>query len=121
MTSTLGVRDVVLVDFPAQIPPGREQQGKRPAIVVVPTATGSTRFSLVVVVPITRQSGEWVRRNPTLYPSLESGAGNLTHDSIVLLDQIRAVDIRRVLRYVGTLTPEQYQPISDGLNAMLNF
>lgn len=122
MTNAFSVRDVVLVDFPIHIPSGREQQGQRPAVVVaLPSVTGAARFSLVVVVPTTTQSGEWVTQNPTLYPRLQAGCGGIRRDSIVLLDQIRALDARRVLRYRGTLTTEQYQPIEDGLRAMLRF
>ncbi|MBV8883949.1 MAG: type II toxin-antitoxin system PemK/MazF family toxin, partial [Chroococcidiopsidaceae cyanobacterium CP_BM_RX_35] len=62
-----------------------------------------------------------VARNPTLYPRLQAGMGNLPCDSIVLIDQVRAVDIRRVLGYRGILPPEQYQPVEDGLRAMFRF
>ncbi|MEG4083874.1 type II toxin-antitoxin system PemK/MazF family toxin [Microcoleus sp. POL10_C6] len=118
----LQVRAVVLVNFPAQIPPGREQENTRPAVIVaLPNVTGITRFSLVIVVPLTTQQGDWATRNSTLYPQLQAGMGNLRYDSTVLLDQIRAVDIKRVLGYRGDLTAEEYQPIANGLKAMLGF
>jgi mRNA-degrading endonuclease toxin of MazEF toxin-antitoxin module len=47
--------------------------------------------------------------------------GNIRYDSTVLLDPIRAVDIKRVLGYRGDLTAEEYQPIANGLKAMLGF
>jgi mRNA interferase MazF len=75
----------------------------------------------VIVVPITRQSGQGTAQNPILYRSLQAGVGNLTAESIVLLDRVRAVDIRRVLRYLGSLTAEEYQPIANGLKAMFGF
>jgi len=115
------IRDILLVDFPPQTPALHEQQGIRPAVVVGnPSHTGTIRFELVIVVPITRQSGNWTAQNPILYPSLRAGVGNLISDSTLLLDQIRAVDMRRVLRYLGSLTPEEYQPIADGLKAIFN-
>lgn len=118
----LQVRAVVLVNFPAQIPPGREQENSRPAVVVaLPNVTGITRFSLVIVVPLTTQQGDWATRNSTLYPQLQAGMGNLRYDSTVLLDQIRAVDIKRVLGYRGDLTLEEYQPIANGLKLMFSF
>jgi len=118
----LQVRAVVLVNFPAQIPPGREQENTRPAVIVaLPNVTGITRFSLVIVVPLTTQQGDWATRNSTLYPQLQAGMGNIRYDSTVLLDQIRAVDIKRVLGYRGDLTAEEYQPIANGLKAMLGF
>ena len=118
----LQVRAVVLVNFPAQIPPGREQENTRPAVIVaLPNATGITRFSLVIVVPLTTQQGDWATRNSTLYPQLQAGMGNIRYDSTVLLDQIRAVDIKRVLGYRGDLTAEEYQPIANGLKLMFSF
>ncbi|MEG3967996.1 MULTISPECIES: type II toxin-antitoxin system PemK/MazF family toxin [unclassified Microcoleus] len=118
----LQVRAVVLVNFPAQIPPGREQENTRPAVIVaLPNVTGITRFSLVIVVPLTTQQGDWATRNSTLYPQLQAGMGNIRYDSTVLLDQIRAVDIKRVLGYRGDLTAEEYQPIANGLKAMFGF
>lgn len=116
------VMAVLLVNFSTQIPRGREQEGRRPAVAVaVPNVTGKTRFSLIVVVPLTTQTGDWVTENPTLYPQLQAGMGNLACDSIALLDQIRAIDIDRVFGHLGNLTPEQYQPIEDGLKAMFGF
>ncbi|MEG4224623.1 type II toxin-antitoxin system PemK/MazF family toxin [Microcoleus sp. N9_B2] len=118
----LQVRAVVLVNFPAQIPPGREQENTRPAVIVaLPNVTGITRFSVVIVVPLTTQQGDWATRNSTLYPQLQAGMGNLRYDSTVLLDQIRAVDIKRVLGYRGDLTAEEYQPIANGLKLMFSF
>ncbi|MFS8116990.1 MAG: type II toxin-antitoxin system PemK/MazF family toxin [Microcoleus sp.] len=118
----LQVRAVVLINFPTQIPPGREQENTRPAVVVaLPNVTGITRFSLIIVVPLTTQQGDWATRNSTLYPQLQAGMGNIRYDSTVLLDQIRAVDIKRVLGYRGDLTAEEYQPIANGLKAMFGF
>lgn len=122
LPSFLQVRAVVLVHFPPQIPSGREQENKRPAVVVaLPNVTGATRYSLIVVVPLTTQTGAWVIQNPTLYPRLQAGMGNLRYDSTVLLNQIRALDIKRVLGYRGILTAEEYQPIEAGLKAMFGF
>ena len=56
--------------------------------------------------------------NPSLYPRLLAGAGGLFLSSIVLLDQTRGLDINRVLAYLGTLTPEQYVLIVDGLRQL---
>ena len=122
MANTFTIRDILLVDFPPQTPALHEQQGIRPAVVVGrPSNTGTMRFELVIVVPITRQSGDWTAQNPILYPSLQAGMGNIRYDSTVLLDPIRAVDIKRVLGYRGDLTAEEYQPIANGLKAMLGF
>ncbi|OIP72729.1 MAG: hypothetical protein AUK43_02485 [Oscillatoriales cyanobacterium CG2_30_40_61] len=64
---------------------------------------------------MTTQTGLWSRQNPSLYPRLEAGVGGLTQSSVILLDQLQSIDPRRVLAYLGTLTPEQYIPIQSGL------
>ena len=76
---------------------------------------------MVVVAPLITQLGEWATQNPTLYPCFQAGMGNLLRNSIVFLDQICAIDIDRVLRYLGQLTPEEYQAIDNGLRAMFGF
>ena len=110
--------DIVSAFFPENRPWGHEQQGRRPAVVVgIPDALGGpARFPMVVLVPLTRDRGQaWALANPDLYPRLSAGAGNLPEDSICLLDQVRAVDARRLRGYRGRLTAAQYRPLLNGL------
>jgi mRNA interferase MazF len=106
--------DVVIVALPTHTPRGHEQQGTRPA-VVVGISREELRYPMLVVAPLTTQTGSWALNNPSLYPRLEAGAGGLPQSSIVLLDQVRGLDMRRVSTYLGTLTPVQYAPIFEGL------
>lgn len=95
-----------------------EQQGARPAIIVgVPW--GEVRYPLIVVVPLTTQVGRWSIANPAIYPVLQKGAGNLMQTSVALLDQIRGIDVRRVGRYLGSLSEEQYLSIAAGIDRVL--
>jgi len=111
--------DVVLVSLPQSVPPMHEQQGIRPAIVVgIPP--GETRYLLVVIAPLTTRMGQWVRQNPVIYPKLPAGTGGLTQDSVVLLDQIRAIDAQRIVKYIGSLASKEYAPIAAGINQLLN-
>jgi mRNA interferase MazF len=110
----LSSRDVILVALPGHIPRRHEQQGNRP-VIVIGLPWGEVRYPMLIVVPLTTQTGLWSRQNPSLYPCLEAGVGGLPQPSIVLLDQLRSIDPRRVLAYLGTLTPEQYIPIQSGL------
>ncbi|MEC4892505.1 MAG: type II toxin-antitoxin system PemK/MazF family toxin [Oscillatoria sp. PMC 1051.18] len=122
MPNYLTVRDVVIVIFPQQNPQGREQVGYRPAIVVgVSDRVATPRFDLIVVVPLTSDRGQtWAQSSPELYPHLVAGVAGLPRNSLVLLDQIRAIDLNRVVRYLGTLTSEQYSLIRDPLQIMLD-
>jgi mRNA interferase MazF len=118
MTSrNLAIADIVIASFPDHQPPGREQQGSRPAIVVgFPAKVQPPRYPVVLVVPITSDKGQlWATKSPRLYPKLKAGTGNLPNDSIILLDQIRALDESRLGRYLGKLTPEMFQPIKEAV------
>jgi mRNA interferase MazF len=106
--------DIVLASLPKRIPPMHEQQGTRP-VVVVGILPGKTRFLLAIVAPLTTQIGEWVDVNPTVYPVLPAGAGNITQRSVVLLDQVLAVDARRLRQYIGRLSEQEYVPIQAGI------
>ena len=114
----LKTRDMVIVDFPSQVPQGHEQEGRRPALIIgIPK---NPRFGAVVIVPLTRDTGQtWATKNPNLYPKLPTGTSGLPQASIVMLDQIRCLDLKRVGRQVGQLTPEEYAPILEGLQSML--
>ncbi|MBF2007407.1 MAG: type II toxin-antitoxin system PemK/MazF family toxin [Chlorogloeopsis fritschii C42_A2020_084] len=110
----LACGDVVIVALPKHTPRGREQQGTRPGIVVgIPSE--EVRYPMIIIAPLTTQSGSWALNNPSLYPRLEVGAGGLSQSSIVLLDQIRGLDLNRVVAYLGTLNPNQYALILNGI------
>jgi mRNA interferase MazF len=80
---------------------------------------GQTRFPALVVVPLTTQTGAWVTKSPKLYPLLEKGMGGLPLPSTVLLDQVAGVDATRVLRKLGKLSVKEFEPIREGLKAVL--
>lgn len=119
----LGQGDVITVVFPEQTPQGREQEGYRPAIVVgIPERLGVPRFKLLIVVPMTTDKGmPWVTQSPELYPRFPQGTANLVSASVALLDQIRAIDPPRVVKFRGKLTPEQYLSVRDGLFRLFSF
>ncbi|MBD2514465.1 type II toxin-antitoxin system PemK/MazF family toxin [Nostoc sp. FACHB-973] len=114
--------DIVTARFPQQNPQGREQEGYRPAIVVgFPNRLGIPRFSLIIVIPITTDKGQtWALTSPDLYPRFAPGVAGLSSPSIILLDQIRVIDVSRIVDYRGSLTPDEYQPILIGLQRMIS-
>ncbi|SEJ70331.1 mRNA interferase MazF [Deinococcus reticulitermitis] len=117
-----GVRigDVLKIQFPAARPPGHEQVGTRPAVVVgIPDRLGSPRFPGLIVVPLTTSAGDYVADAPALYPMFPAGTGGLTADSVALTDQVRAVSVSRILSRLGTLTPGEYAPVQEALRGML--
>ena len=111
--------DVVFVNLPSHNPKGHEQEGRRPAVIVgVPLE--NVRYPVVVVVPLTTQFGGWVDRNSALYPIIQAGTAGLPQKSVALCDQIRAVDIQRVIGYLGSLSVDEYLLIIDGVRRVLD-
>jgi mRNA interferase MazF len=77
---------------------GSEQRGTRPVVVLSRDAIN--QFSPVVVVaPITDAANK-----KKAYPShvrVSAGAGGLTKDSIVICEQVRAINKTRLRRHLG--------------------
>ncbi len=117
-TTPIDIGDVLLIALPTQQPPGREQAGRRPAIVVG-LPRGQLRYPMIWVAPLTTQRGDWTNRNPALYPDIHAGIAGLTQNSIVLLDQIRSLDMQRIIGYIGTLPTDQYQPLFETLQQII--
>jgi mRNA interferase MazF len=107
--------DVYLTRFdPSE---GSEQAGIRPAVIVSrdPMNAG---LSTVVVVPFTSY-----RPGRRLYPSrtiLPAGEGGLPQDSVAIGEQVRVVAKHRLLRLLGTLSPNAVAAIDEALRAALN-
>lgn len=107
----LELGDVVTARFPVHNPHGHEQEGYRPAVVVgLPERLGPPRFKTVLVAPLTTdRGGAWSKS--ALYPRLAAGVGGLPDNSLVLLEQTRALGTDRMVRYLGQLTEAQYGPV----------
>lgn len=57
LANTLSPGDIILVALPVHQPKGREQEGKRPALVGgIPP--GEVHYLVVLIAPLTTQSGE---------------------------------------------------------------
>lgn len=94
---------------------GHEQRGLRPCVVVSsPAVASNQRYPLLGVVPITGTPGEGA-----LYPALEPGDSGLRKSSWALIDQVRAIDKRRVRSIFGQLPAEEMSTIGEGLRLFL--
>lgn len=67
---------------------------------------------------LTDRRQDWIAGNP-LYVRLEAGVGGLPANSVVLLDQVRALDVTRMARLLGRLSVTEYAPIQQGLKGLL--
>ena len=87
--------EIYQVDFnPAR---GSEQAGVRPALVVQ-IDRANTVSPHTIIAPFTMR----VRRAVLpLHALVPAGVDGLTHDSVVLCEQIRVIDKRRIIRVLG--------------------
>ena len=76
---------------------GSEQGGMRP-VLIVQNDVGNKHSPTVIAAAITSQTGK--ARLPT-HISLTGRDGGLTKDSIVLLEQVRTIDKRRLREHMG--------------------
>ena len=76
---------------------GSEQGGMRP-VLIVQNDTGNRHSPTVIAAAITSQMNK--ARLPT-HIELEGPAVGLTKDSVVLLEQIRTIDKRRLREHIG--------------------
>ncbi len=90
---------------------GHEQRGKRPCVIVSGhDVEKEQKYPLLCVVPISATPGEGA-----LYPRLSPGSSGLRKESFALVDQLRSVDKRRVLRVFGRISPTELAAVDEGL------
>ena len=101
--------DLVLADFsPTR---GRQQSGRRPALVITGAAFHEIS-QLALVCPITSNVGEWPLK--VLLPQ------GLQVTGAVQVDQIRAVDRKeRILQHVGNVPIETLEKVRSILAALI--
>lgn len=94
---------------------GSEQGGIRP-VLVIQNDVGNRYSPTVIVLAITGQVNK--ARLPTHVPVAAEGTG-LQKDSVILAEQIRTLDKRRLRERVGTLEPAVMERVSQALRISL--
>ena len=111
------VRQILWADLPRHLPPGHEQIGRRPVVVVgLPGGVQPLPYPVLVVVPLTR-----TRVRGPLFPVLRAAAGGLPVDSTALVYQLGALDESRIVGQLGTLTTDELAPVRQGLERIFRF
>lgn len=90
---------------------GSEQAGIRP-VIIIQNDIGNYYSPTTIIVPLTKKS-EIKLSQPTHY--LLKQTGRIKYDSIVLTEQIRAIDRRRLKDKVGHLDKNIMKKIDDKL------
>ncbi len=105
--------DVVLCDLNPVV--GTEQAGVRPAVVLqIDRANAASPHT--IIAPFTTKIRRALLPSHVLVPA---GVGGLTQDSVVLCEQIRVIDKRRIVRVLGHLDEPYLQQIARALRTIL--
>lgn len=96
---------------------GSEQGGIRP-VLILQNDIGNRYSPTIIVAAITSRTDK--AKLPT-HIALEGERHGLPKDSIILLEQIRTIDKRRLKDKLGGLTPPVMSRVEDGLRVSLGF
>ena len=105
--------DIFLVDLNPVV--GREQSGIRPALVTQ-IDKANEKSPHTIIIPFTTRIKE-----PLLpcHVKIVAGIGGLTKDSVLLCEQIRVVDRKRLVRKLGNIGEEGLQKVAAALKVIL--
>ena len=90
---------------------GSEQGGVRP-VLIVQNDTGNKHSPTVIAAAITSQTGK--ARLPT-HITLTAGSVGLPKDSIVLLEQVRTLDKRRLREHMGRVDDKVMRQVDGAI------
>ena len=94
---------------------GSEQGGVRP-VLIVQNDTGNKHSPTVIAAAITSQTGK--ARLPT-HITLSAGSVGLPKDSIVLLEQVRTLDKRRLREHMGRVDDKIMRQVDGAIAVSL--
>jgi mRNA interferase MazF len=94
---------------------GREQAGRRPALVVSDDAFNQGFAELVFVIPITSKN-----KNIRSHVPLSPPEGGLNMESFIMCEAMRSVSKQRLVKRLGTVSPTTMQEVEDRLRILLD-
>ena len=115
MDTTVKRGDIFYADLSPVV--GSEQGGTRP-VLIVQNDTGNKHSPTVIAAAITSQTNK--AKLPT-HIELNGREVGLTKNSVVLLEQIRTLDKRRLKERIGELPSGTMQKVNGALLVSLGF
>lgn len=91
---------------------GSEQGGVRP-VLIVQNNIGNKFSPTVIAAAITSQK---TKANLPTHIELQAESSGLAKDSVVLLEQIRTIDKRRLKEKMGTINPNSMNKVNEALS-----
>ncbi|MGB7532413.1 MAG: type II toxin-antitoxin system PemK/MazF family toxin [Halobacteriota archaeon] len=110
---TISRGDVVLCDLSPVV--GTEQRGVRP-VIVLQTDRANAVSPHTIIAPFTTKIQRALLPSHTFVPA---SVGGLNKDSVVLCEQIRVIDKRRIIKVLGHLNEPYLEDIARALRAIL--
>lgn len=101
--------DIFFADLSPVI--GSEQGGVRP-VVVIQNDVGNKYSPTVIVAAVTSQINK--AKLPT-HVEIRAGENGLNKDSVILLEQLRTVDKRRLKERIGRMDEDAMKKINEAL------
>ena len=109
MDGTVRRGDIFYADLSPVV--GSEQGGTRP-VLIVQNDTGNKHSPTVIAAAITSQTGK--ARLPT-HINIVGGSVGLSKDSVILLEQVRTIDKRRLRERMGHLDEANMNLVNDAI------
>lgn len=106
--------DIWLVDFGE--PVGREQAGRRPAVVVSADGLNDSRAGVVIVVPCTT-----VHRGLPSHVEIDPADSGLDEVSYAKCEDVKSVSDRRLVARLGVVDDAAHFGITRALRFLLEF
>ena len=91
---------------------GTEAGKVRPVLVVQTNLLNQLPHSSTLVCPITTNTTD---NSTVLRISLKKGMGNVQQDCDIMIDQIRAIDNKRLIKKIGNLPQELIRQIKENI------
>lgn len=95
---------------------GTETGKVRPVLVIQTNLLNNVHPSVIVCPVTTRVEKE----SEILRVHLKKGTANLKEESDIMIDQIRAIDKRRLLNKVGELPKELHKVVKENIKVVLD-
>ena len=105
--------EIYFVNFNPTV--GTEINKTRPALILQNNIS-NTHSSITIVAAITSKYDE------SLYPTevlIKSPEGGLKQDSVVLLNQIRSIDKKRLMQRLGSIKEDTHQRVNKAIEISL--
>ena len=94
---------------------GREQAGRRPALVLSADILNASAAGIVSILPITSRD-----RGIRAHVAIEPSEAGLALRSWIMCEQVRTVARERLLRRMGAVAPRTLAAVSDRVRVLLD-